>query len=475
MGMFEANEANEIPIKTKPRLKQLDTWLEPPHVYWALTQSNHTSPSFLLESQKKALNEPSFSFVLTNAFGVLKTKGDSINWEGPEGLESIKGDALEYLRAKLNMYMGPGSVEFDLPFCGGAVGLFSFELKNSIESYARILEDPYELPDIHMGFFNQGFVFNHTTQCVYAFDNAGVQSKIEFEAWITQSMQKIRQHPLPIFDTQKVDIDTEVNRYFFESNVIKAKELIRQGEVYQVNLSHVLEFAAPKNLFGTYLKQREVNPSGFASFADFGDYQLISGSPERLIRLRGNRVDTRPIAGTRPCSKDSDEDRRLNEELFISPKERAEHVMLVDLERNDIGRVCEYGSVQVSEFMICEEYSHVRHIVSNITGQLNAQNDVIDLIRAVFPGGTITGAPKKASIGIIDSLEAKTRGPYTGSLGYIGFDGDCDLNIIIRTLLIQNNRAYLQVGAGIVADSKPSQEYDETIHKAQAFLEVFQK
>jgi anthranilate/para-aminobenzoate synthase component I len=213
-----------------------------------------------------------------------------------------------------------------------------------------------------------------------------------------------------------------------------------------------------------------VNPSPFSGLLRFGDMSLISCSPERLVRLQGRRADTRPIAGTRPRGCNSDDDRRLVRELLANEKERAEHVMLVDLERNDLGRICEIGSVQVNEFMAVEQYSHVSHIVSNVQGTLRPGATPFDLISATFPGGTITGVPKIRCMEIIEELEPVRRGPYTGSFGYIGWNGDLDLNIIIRTLVMTEKHGYLQVGAGIVADSDPGKEYQETLHKAQAFF-----
>jgi anthranilate/para-aminobenzoate synthase component I len=201
-----------------------------------------------------------------------------------------------------------------------------------------------------------------------------------------------------------------------------------------------------------------------------GDTSFISTSPERLVRLNGRSADTRPIAGTRRRGQNDSDDRRLQEELLGNEKERAEHLMLVDLERNDLGRVCEFGSVHVEEFMSIEEYSHVSHLASHISGQLRAEVTGLDLLRAVFPGGTITGVPKIRCMEIIDELEPVRRGPYTGSMGYLSWSGDLDFNIVIRTLVLHQKQGYLQVGAGIVADSDPAKEYEETMHKAQAFL-----
>ena len=217
-----------------------------------------------------------------------------------------------------------------------------------------------------------------------------------------------------------------------------------------------------------------INPSPFAAFIDFGDYQIVSSSPERLIRVKDKVIETRPIAGTRPRGKDKKEDELMRIELLLNEKERAEHIMLIDLERNDLGRVSYYGSVAVDELMITEDYSHVIHIVSNIRGDLADEKDSFDAIKAAFPGGTITGVPKVRCMEIIDELEPVRRGPYTGSIGYVSFSGDMDLNIIIRTFVIKDEMAYVQVGAGIVADSDPEREYYETLKKAEALIRTLE-
>jgi anthranilate/para-aminobenzoate synthase component I len=253
--------------------------------------------------------------------------------------------------------------------------------------------------------------------------------------------------------------------------VRRAKEYIAAGDIFQANLSQrVSAHIENKDPWNLYKILRSINPSPFAAFLDFGDYQIVSSSPERLLRVKDGVVDTRPIAGTRPRGRDATEDEFMRTELLLNEKERAEHVMLIDLERNDLGRVSEYGMVKVDEFMTTEEYSHVIHIVSNVRGNLASAKDCFDAIRAAFPGGTITGVPKVRCMEIIDELEPVRRGPYTGSIGYIGFSGNMDFNIVIRTFVIKSGIAYVQAGAGIVADSDPGREYDETMKKAEALI-----
>ena len=254
--------------------------------------------------------------------------------------------------------------------------------------------------------------------------------------------------------------------------VLKAKDYIRAGDIYQANLSQQFSFDFKGDLLRLYQRLRTVNPSPFSAFLDLGSLKIVSASPERLIKLTGRHCETRPIAGTRPVGKTLKEDRKLSAELLLNEKERAEHLMLLDLERNDLGRVCEYKSVRVDEMMALERYSHVMHIVSNVVGCLSRDKDRFDLLAAVFPGGTITGCPKIRCMEIIEELEQAARGLYTGSIGYFDFNGDMDWNIVIRTLTLKGKKACLQSGAGIVYDSHPGKEYEETLHKVKVFLEA---
>ncbi|MBI1976959.1 MAG: anthranilate synthase component I family protein [Candidatus Omnitrophica bacterium] len=278
------------------------------------------------------------------------------------------------------------------------------------------------------------------------------------------------------------NIQFEMTQSHFEQMVLRAKEYIAAGDIYQVNLSQRISadisgdpVGAHCNVPLLYLRLREINPSPFACYLPMSKVTIAGCSPERLLRVQGDLVETRPIAGTRPrVAQNRFMDHRYAEELLLSPKERAEHVMLMDLERNDLGRVCEYGSVEVNELMTVEEYSHVRHIVSNVQGRLRKDRDRLDAVEAAFPGGTITGTPKIRAMEIIEELEPVKRGLYTGSVGYLSFSGEMDLNIVIRTFVVSQGKLFIQVGAGIVADSIPEKEYEETLRKGQALLEAVQ-
>jgi anthranilate/para-aminobenzoate synthase component I len=270
-------------------------------------------------------------------------------------------------------------------------------------------------------------------------------------------------------NSQRIELTPNLTQTAFEEMVRQCKEYIMAGDIYQANLSQRLSAAiSTLDPLRLYAILREINPSPFAAFLDFGDVQMVGSSPERLVSLREGVAETRPIAGTRKRGTSNEEMQELSAELLMNEKERAEHIMLLDLERNDLGRVCDYGTVDINELMVVEEYSHVIHIVSNIRGSMSKGKDCFDLVRAMFPGGTITGVPKVRCMEIIDELEPVARGPYTGSLGYISNAGDMDLNIIIRTLVIKDGMAHIQVGAGIVADSDPTREYFETLQKAEA-------
>lgn len=254
----------------------------------------------------------------------------------------------------------------------------------------------------------------------------------------------------------------------FKEAVSRIQDYISKGDVFQVNLSVRQTRPIGVEAIDVYDQLRQLNPSPYMAFIHTPDYQIVSGSPELLVKKNGQEISTRPIAGTRSRGADEAEDLRLAEELIQNEKERAEHVMLVDLERNDLGRVAEYGSVEVNEFMVIEKYSHVMHIVSNVRGVLAQGKSPYDVIDAVFPGGTITGAPKIRTMEIIEELEPVRRGLYTGSIGWIGFNGDMELNIVIRTMLVKDGKAHVQAGAGIVIDSNPKHEYKESLKKAMA-------
>ncbi|HYA26767.1 MAG TPA: anthranilate synthase component I family protein, partial [Thermodesulfovibrionales bacterium] len=373
------------------------------------------------------------------------------------------------------------------PFQGGAAGLFSYDFVHYIEKLPRTTVDDLYIPDMHLFIMDRMISFDHKEKRAWAVVCPGVRREItsdpassydEAEYFLGEIIKKVEtvkymHHHIPGNIRGGMEIVPGMTKKHYEAMVVRAKEYIAAGDIFQANLSQrVSAHIGLTNPWELYRMLRMINPSPFACFADFGDYTLASSSPERLVKVRDGVIATRPIAGTRPRGRDLQEDREMRKELLLNEKERAEHIMLIDLERNDLGKVSEYGSVEADEFMITEDYSHVIHIVSNIKGILARTKTCIDVIRAVFPGGTITGVPKVRCMEVIDELEPVSRGPYTGSMGYISFCGAMDLNIVIRTFVIKDQHAYVQAGAGIVADSEPEREYYETLKKAEALLKA---
>ena len=329
------------------------------------------------------------------------------------------------------------------------------------------------------------FIYDHKTQMlkfILSGENKTRDSDYEDFFWeikrVWKDVQRVlkniedskKENKEKIFFTTTLKPISDKSEYLEE--VEKAKSYICEGDIYQANLSQKFEAEFDQDPLELYKRLRKVNPSPFSGFLKFNDFILVSSSPERLIKVSNDTIESRPIAGTRPRSNIAEEDNALAKELLLNDKERAEHLMLVDLERNDLGRICEAGSVQVTDFMLLEKYSHVSHIVSNISGRLLPDLSIFEILKAVFPGGTITGCPKIRCMEIINELEPVERGPYSGSFGYIGYAPYLDLNIIIRSILINNGKASFHVGAGIVADSIPENEYQETLDKAAAMMEA---
>ncbi|NOS77128.1 MAG: anthranilate synthase component I family protein [Nitrospira sp.] len=444
-------------------------------------------PSFLFESGKGPATTGRYSFFATEPYQVFS--GTHQHWTlRSAGGHTQTGQAPFSTLAKLMQQYPIARPAGIPPFFGGAVGYLSYDLVRQFESLPHHAENDLHFPDLEFAFFD----------LVAAFDHASDEWHLMFcpplERFLGEAREKLYREgcdklaaleaqlstpqPQPVTALDPVSFRPQQSRDSYMERVRRCQEYIAAGDLYQANLSH--RFSVTSRSFAeqaglatelqAYARLRRMNPSPFSGLMRIGQTSLISTSPERLVRVEGRSADTRPIAGTRRRGRDDSDDRRLREELLGNEKERAEHLMLVDLERNDLGRVCEFGSVHVDEFMSIEQYSHVSHLVSHISGQLRAEVSGFDVLQAVFPGGTITGVPKIRCMEIIDELEPVRRGPYTGSMGYLSWSGDLDFNIIIRTLVLHEGQGSLQVGAGIVADSDPAKEYEETMHKAQAFL-----
>lgn len=457
----------------QPIYREIDLEISPLEAYSILKNDNF---SFFLDSARPHSITGRYSFIGIDPFLIFKAKGNSIEIESEKGIRKFKGDPFVALKGILNNYKVPSSD--GLPnFIGGAVGYFGYDCLHFFEEVPHRAPDDLSLPDIFLIFVDVVIAFDHienTAKIIAVGEDA--EEKIE------RICEKLKSHATSeLYELNKFNktqnnggVKSNFTTDEFESIVKRAKRYIKAGDIYQANLSHRFWTECDVPPFELYKTLRQINPSPFACFLDFGELKIVSSSPERLLKVEGKSIQTRPIAGTRPRGDNSEEDLEKSLELILSDKERAEHIMLVDLERNDLGRVCEYGTVKVNELMALEEYSHVIHIVSNVEGKLEDGLDRFDLIRAAFPGGTITGCPKVRCMEIIDELEPVARGPYTGSVGYLSFNGDMDLNIIIRTFVIKGRDAYVQVGAGIVADSDPAREYDETLYKAQALLKALE-
>ncbi|MEH7744746.1 anthranilate synthase component I family protein [Neobacillus drentensis] len=401
---------------------------------------------------------------------IIKGKNHMLEIQNENGTEKQEGNPLHLLMEYMNRYH-VDKIEGLPSFLGGAIGYISYDYARYIEVLPDLATDDLQIPEIYFFIVSEWFVFDHKEEILWlmflAENDQGMEEKISFweKRWTSE---------IPFIQTTKPresndnNLEVSMTEDEFIQAVIKIQQYIGQGDVFQVNLAVRQSKPIDIEAIEVYEQLRSLNPSPYMAYLHTPEFQLVSGSPELLVKKDGLEVSTRPIAGTRSRGKNHEEDIQLANELIENEKERAEHVMLVDLERNDLGRVCKYGTVEVNEFMVIEKYSHVMHIVSNVRGELADDKSSFDIIDAVFPGGTITGAPKVRTMEIIEELEPVQRGVYTGSLGWIDFSGDLELNIIIRTMLVKDGMAHVQAGAGIVIDSNPKHEYKESMKKAAA-------
>jgi len=465
----------------------------PPHlVYESLISPN----SFLLESVKGPENIARYSFIGFDPYLTFKVNNGAVEINTKDKKAVSSANPLARLKSLVDAYR-QSPLKALPPFQGGAVGLLSYDFVQYLEKLPKTTKDDLKIPDAHFFMIDKLIAFDHLNRrawivvCPAArdaelgygdvdvdwaekYDEAEEEiRKISVKVSKCQSSKEKTSAP-PRFSAS--ELKHEMSKEQYMDIVRRAKEYIAAGDIFQINLS-IRVSADIKNIkpWSLYKTLRSINPSPFAGYIDFGDYQIVSSSPERLLKISDDVIETRPIAGTRPRGRDMKEDELMRAELLLNEKERAEHIMLIDLERNDIGRVSDYGSVHVDELMITEDYSHVIHIVSNVKGNLASGKNCFDAIKAAFPGGTITGVPKVRCMEIIDELEPVSRGPYTGSFGYIGFSGSMDMNIVIRTFVIKDGFAYVQAGAGIVADSDPEKEYYESLKKAEALIRTLER
>ena len=446
-------------------------------------------PSFLLESVEKAEQVGRYSFLGFSPRRQIVARERQVcildNGHSETCQLGEDEDPLHFVASDLARYqpVAPlGDLAHDLPrFFGGAVGYLGYDLVRFFERLPETTRDELNLPDLHLLVTDTLVVFDHVRHRLLLVANAHLAPEGSPDAAYNDAIRRLDafetalQAPLPPVPTPPGRSDKELTSNMtqdqFEAAVRKAKEYIGAGDIFQVVPSQRLRRQTQANPFSIYRALRRLNPSPYMFFLALGGdppVHLIGSSPEVLVRLQGRTAEVRPIAGTRPRGKTEKQDRALEADLLADPKERAEHVMLVDLGRNDLGRVCEFGTVEVPDLLTIERYSHVIHLVSRVTGQLRDGVDAFDLLRATFPAGTVSGAPKVRAMEIIDELESVRRGHYAGAVGYFGFNGNMDTCITIRTILMQDDMAYLQAGGGIVADSDPTREWEETLHKARA-------
>jgi anthranilate synthase component 1 len=425
--------------------------------------------SFLLESVEGGEEAAGYSFIGTEPYRVITTnEKDKTN-----PLQLIAGELAKH---KLVPVSG-------LPdFCGGAVGYLGYETVRRLERLPSPDSDPLALPESVFMFVDSLLIFDHATRKIKAISHARPEGDRDsaYQAAtrkIDELINRLGQplDPSPATPVEAGEIRSNFTREEFETSVEKARQYITAGEAIQVVLSQRLSRRTSAHPLNIYRALRGINPSPYMFFLDLKDFQLIGSSPEILVRAVNGIVTTRPLAGTRPRGKTPDEDARLEKELRNDEKERAEHIMLVDLGRNDIGRVSLAGTVRVSELMEVERYSHVMHLVTNVEGRLRPELTPLDVLGACFPAGTVSGAPKIRAMEIIAELEPEKRGPYAGCVGYFGFSGNMDTAITIRTIVLKNGIAHVQAGAGIVYDSVPSREYEETLNKARALLDAIEQ
>jgi anthranilate synthase component 1 len=354
----------------------------------------------------------------------------------------------------------------DFRFVGGALGYISYDAIRYIEKLPSQKLDNLQFPDVEMGIFEDGIVFDHTVNQAYYYFR-GENRLSEIQKLLSESATK--EDPFT-YSQPTVNIAKED----FEKAVENAKQYVTAGDIFQVVLSKRFQFQYTGSLLTFYKSLRQINPSPYMFYYKSGTRQIVGASPEMLVRVDNRKVITFPIAGTAPVTANPEENFRLGKELLLDQKERAEHVMLVDLARNDLGRISKYGSVTVPEFMQVHLFSHVQHIVSQVMGDLQEGLESFDALKAVFPAGTVSGAPKVRAMEIIEELEPSRRGPYAGAVGYFSCNGNADFAITIRTLFAEGNQAYIQAGAGIVADSVPEKEWFETDHKAKALMKALE-
>ncbi len=474
-GLDEARElavkGNVVPVRTR----FVDDCETPVSAFLKLRAGEpEGAPCFLLESAEQG-QVGRYSFVGIRPRSVLRWDGGVLSEAGGEEREAADPYAA-VAESLARFQLAP--VEGLPPFAGGAVGFFGYDLVRTVEPLGEPNPDPLGLPDMALMITDVLLIFDHLRHeltimsCAFADDEGGIDAAYERAVATIGEVRNRLRGAVPVPESPTIAepprFVSGMEREEFEAAVERIVKYVHAGDAFQVVPSQRFSAPAPVEAFSVYRGLRAVNPSPYMYFLEFGDFQIAGASPEPLVKVQGRQVETRPIAGTYPRGSDEEEDRRLAERLVNDPKERSEHVMLVDLGRNDLGRVCEYGSVSVDELMVVETYSHVLHIVSQVSGTLREGVGAMDVLRSALPAGTLSGAPKVRAMQIIDELEPVKRCSYGGAIGYLSWNGDLDTAIHIRTVVVKDGEIHVQAGGGTVADAKPAYEYNESVNKAKA-------
>ena len=437
--------------------------------------------AFFLDSAMDPAKLGRFSLMGGEPFLVLESRGTRLRIRENGVLREFEGNPLDEFGKGLDKYR-LSKVPSPIPCAGAAVGYLSYDLRHFIERLPSRAVDDLALPECCFCFYDRLLIRDNLDGATYlvstGFPDLEESPRQTRAGERLKELRSLLAHPVPVASgeaapaSSRQSPQSNFSHEDYVKAVSRARQYIIDGDIFEVNLSQRFESSLTLSPYELYVRLRKINPAPFAAFLDFPGSEVVCSSPERFLKLVGDRVETRPIKGTARRGATPAEDRARAQELLDSVKDRAENMMIVDLERNDLGRVCRYGSVKVTELAILETYPTLFHLTSTIVGQLKEGVGRIDLLKATFPGGSITGAPKVRSMEIIDELEPTRRSVYTGSLGYLGFDGDLDLNIVIRTFLIKGGKAYFQAGGAVVFDSDPESEYQETLDKARALFEA---
>jgi anthranilate synthase component 1 len=448
-----------------------------------LAIAGHETQSFLLESVERGEHVGRYTFLGARPYMVMTATGDEITLQRGRKKEIRRGQILPIVRELLGEYK-PAHIPGLPPFLSGAVGYMAYDVVRQFERLPDNAKQDVKVPDCVLMFFNRVLAFDHVRHQIHLVVSADVRGTTPKKAYAraTRELDRLQKQLISGLRTQRIALEdrassapirpnSRTKQAAFEKAVEQSKEYIAAGDIFQVVLSQRLDFRPKAEPFEIYRTLRMVNPSPYMYYLRLGpDFHILGSSPEMLVRVTGRRIEYAPIAGTRWRAESPEEDLRLEQELRNDEKERAEHVMLVDLGRNDVGRVSRYGSVRVTDLMRVERYSHVMHLVSSIEGELRNDLDALDAFASCFPAGTLTGAPKVRAMEIIDELEPVRRGVYGGSILYADFAGNLDSCIAIRTMVLNRGKAYVQAGAGIVADSVPRKEFEESMNKAGALV-----